>query len=89
MAIVMVGASLLSVSCFEDLDDNYRDASTTEINDFIWRGLNYFYLYKGSVTQLQDNAFASQGDKKAYLASFDTPEDCFEALTDSSDPFSL
>ncbi len=89
MAIAMVGASLLSVSCFEDLDDNYREASTTEINDFIWRGLNYFYLYKGSVPNLQDNAFDSQGDKKAYLASFDTPEDCFEALTDPSDPFSL
>ena len=81
--------SLLSISCFDDLDDNYREATTTEINEFIWRGLNYFYLYKGSVPQLQDNAFATEGDKKAYLASFDSPEDCFEALTDLSDPFSL
>ena len=89
IAITMAAVSLLSVSCFEDLDDNYREATTVEINDFIWRGLNYFYLYKGSVPQLQDNAFASAGDKNAYLASFDTPEDCFEALTDLSDPFSL
>lgn len=89
IAITMAAVSLLSVSCFEDLDDNYREATTVEINDFIWRGLNYFYLYKGSVPQLQDNAFASAGDKNTYLASFDTPEDCFEALTDLSDPFSL
>ncbi len=89
IAIAMVSASLLSLSCFEDLDDNNREATTLEINDFIWRGLNYFYLYKGSVPQLQDNAFASNADKNAYLSSFDTPEDCFEALTDLSDPFSL
>lgn len=87
LGLITVG--LLSTSCFEDLDDTYREATTKEINEFIWRGLNYFYLYKGSVPQLQDNAFVSNADKNAYLGSFDTPEDCFEALTDLSDPFSL
>ncbi|MEY2997536.1 MAG: hypothetical protein RIQ82_916, partial [Bacteroidota bacterium] len=53
MLMTLSLVSLLSISCFEDLDDNYREATTTEINEFIWRGLNYFYLYKGSVPQLQ------------------------------------
>lgn len=89
MLLTLSVIGLLSTSCFEDLDDNYREATTTEINEFIWRGLNYFYLYKGSVPQLQDNAFSTEGDKKAFLAAFESPEDCFEALTDLSDPFSL
>ena len=29
------------VSCFEDLDDNARPATSSEINDFIYRGLNF------------------------------------------------
>lgn len=87
--MVLVALCAINISCFEDLDDTNREASLTEINDFIWRGLNYFYLYKGSVPQLQDNAFNSQADKNIFLSSFETPEDCFEALRDSNDSFSL
>jgi len=34
----------LFTSCFEDQDDNA--ISVNEINDFVWRGMNTFYLYK-------------------------------------------
>ena len=87
--LLLVALCAINISCFEDLDDTNREASLTEINDFIWRGLNYFYLYKGSVPKLQDNAFSSQADKNTFLSSLETPEDCFEALRDSNDSFSL
>lgn len=82
-------SALVMTSCFEDLDDVDRPASTLQINDFIWRGLNYFYLYKEQVPMLSDAAFNNEGDKNTYLASFESPEDCFDALTYSDDTFSL
>ncbi|MGB1246622.1 MAG: peptidase S41, partial [Flavobacteriaceae bacterium] len=82
-------STLVMTSCFEDLDDVDRPASTLQINDFIWRGLNYFYLYKEQVPMLSDAAIDNEGDKNTYLASFESPEDCFDALTYSDDAFSL
>ena len=38
---------VLSVSCFEDRDDNTILAS--EINDFVWKGMNATYLYKDEI----------------------------------------
>ena len=35
------------LSCFEDDDDNGAYAS--EINDFIWKGMNAAYLYKADI----------------------------------------
>lgn len=32
-------------SCFEDLDDDLT-FSSSEVKDFIWKGMNVFYLYK-------------------------------------------
>lgn len=57
-------SALVMTSCFEDLDDVDRPASTLQINDFIWRGLNYFYLYKEQVPMLSDAAFDNEGDEK-------------------------
>ena len=87
MLSVCLSCGLLQ-SCFEDQDDNFVAASTTEINDFIWRGLNFFYLYKEDIPNLQNNAFADQGERLAYLSEFNSPEECFAALTSSQDYFS-
>ncbi|MFT4802272.1 MAG: carboxyl-terminal processing protease, partial [Flavobacteriaceae bacterium] len=44
--LLLIAISTLFVSCFEDLDDNIQPASDLDIGNFIYRGLNYFYLYK-------------------------------------------
>ena len=41
---LLVFVSLSLSNCFEDRDDNLISAS--EINDFVWKGMNAFYLYK-------------------------------------------
>ena len=70
--------SLLTTSCFEDNDDN--QISANEINDFVWKGMNLFYLYKDNVPDLANDKFSSDEAYASYLNSFSTPEDLFESL---------
>lgn len=76
-------------SCFKDMDDVMGNASTLDVQNFIYRGLNYFYLYKGEIPKLADNAFASQSELNVFLRSFDSPESLFEGLLAPEDRFSF
>lgn len=79
--LLMACFVLLSVtSCFEDLDDNIVAADTLEINDFVWKAMNQFYLYKPEIPNLADDRFMSDIDYTSYLNGFDTPENLFESL---------
>nr|WP_321233091.1 S41 family peptidase [uncultured Psychroserpens sp.] len=78
------------ISCFEDRDDNAVSAS--EINDFVWKGMNAVYLYKENIPDLANNRFATNGEYADYLNSFDTPETLFESLiyeSETVDRFSI
>lgn len=79
----------LLTGCFEDLDDVILDASTLEINNFIWRGMNDIYLYKEDVPQLADDYFADQEELNDYLDDFSKPEDLFADLVAPQDRFSF
>ncbi len=76
--IIVFVASFLTTSCFKDNDDNTVNAS--EINDFIWKGLNTFYLYKDDVPNLANDRFSTNEDYTSYLNSFSVPEELFESL---------
>ncbi|MDO6597017.1 S41 family peptidase [Oceanihabitans sp. 2_MG-2023] len=76
--ILLCFAATLCTACFEDLDDNPVTAS--EIKDFVWKGMNYAYLYKENKPDLADNRFSSDADYSSYLNSFETPEALFENL---------
>lgn len=60
-----------------------------QIKDFIWSGMNEVYLYKADVSELADNFFASQDERKTFYNSYDTPEALFEDLKYSEDRFSF
>lgn len=81
--------SLLFTSCFEDQDDNSVTASTQEIQNFIYRGLNFFYLYKADTPELADDVFANQGELNDFLNNYDTPEALFSYLQSPQDRFSF
>ncbi|MEO1032989.1 MAG: S41 family peptidase [Bacteroidota bacterium] len=82
--------------CFEDLDDNA--VPNADINDFVWKAMNAYYLYNANVPDLSDDRFGINGinnryDKTEeysdYLDEFSTPEDIFETLIfNSLDTFS-
>lgn len=70
---VLVGITGLQ-SC-EDMDDK-----AVPVNDFIWKGMNLYYLWKDNVQDLNDNRFANQGELNNYLSNFSSPESLFESL---------
>ncbi|HPE83917.1 MAG TPA: peptidase S41, partial [Aequorivita sp.] len=86
--IPLLAISMLFVSCFEDMDDNIQPASTLDIQNFIYRGLNYYYLYKADTPELANDAFSSQGELDSFLNNYDSPEALFDYLLSPQDRFS-
>jgi len=76
--IFLIAFSL--TGCFDDNDDVITAASTTDVGDFIWKGMNSYYLYKENVPDLEDNRFTSQGDLNNYINGFSSPNTFFENL---------
>ncbi|MEM5564411.1 S41 family peptidase [Psychroserpens sp. AS72] len=70
--------TLSMTSCFEDRDDNAIAAS--EINDFVWKGMNAVYLYKDDVPDLANDRFTTNEQYGNYLSGFTAPENLFESL---------
>lgn len=80
--IVITG---LTVSCFSDFDDD----GNANIKDFIWRGMNFVYLYKDFKPDLANDRFTSDQDYNDFLGLFSSPEDLFDNLLyDNSPEFS-
>lgn len=86
---LFVTSSLFLNSCFEDLDDTIQPASTVDIQDFIYKAMNIWYLYKPEVPDLSNDRFATQGELNDFLTSFSSPEALFDALTAPQDEFSF
>lgn len=52
----------------------------TDIQDFIWQGMNEIYYWQGDVPNLADNKFSTQAAYKTFLESIDDPTDFFNSL---------
>ncbi|MAQ00050.1 MAG: carboxyl-terminal protease [Flavobacteriaceae bacterium] len=88
--LLIAAISLVNFSCFEDDDD--LGAYTSEINDFVWKGMNAVYLYKQEIFDLSNNRFDSSDEYANYLNNFESPEILFESLIyerESIDKFSV
>ena len=73
---------LLSAYIFQSCQDEDDVAAPTnlEVNDFIWKGLNLYYLWQADVPNLSDNKFANQAELNSFLKGYSTPESLFESL---------
>jgi carboxyl-terminal processing protease len=87
--LLLIAVATLFVSCFDDLDDNIQPATNLDIGNFIYRGLNYFYVYKADTPELADDYFTNQNELDSFLNSFDSPEETFDYLLSPQDRFSL
>lgn len=67
-----------TISC-EDNDDN-AVPKALQSKDFVWKGLNLYYLWKNNVPDLADNRFANQDQLNAYSESFANPTELFNGL---------
>ena len=70
---LVIGAIALQ-SC-EDQDD-----TAVPVNDFIWKGLNLYYLWQADVPNLADDKFSDQVQLNRFVGSYPSPEDLFESL---------
>ncbi len=51
-----------------------------QVHDFVWKGLNAYYLWQKDIPDLQDNRFNTQTELNGYLQGAGTPEALFESL---------
>ena len=78
--IVAVLVLFLSIGCSEDDINNPNITEDIEIQDYIWNGLNIFYLWQESVTNLADDRFNSDQEYVNFLKTEADPGDFFENL---------
>ena len=70
-------------SCQDDDDviaPSNTDSQNVGIQNFIWKGLNLYYLWQTNVPNLSDNKFATQKDLNSFLSGYPKPETLFESL---------
>ena len=48
-----------------------------EINDFVWKAMNAYYLYQDQIPDLADRRFINQPELNSYLRGFATPNSLF------------
>jgi carboxyl-terminal processing protease len=63
----------------DDIDDN-AVPSNLRVNDFVWKGMNLYYLWQADVTDLADNRFANQDQLNTFLTDYSSPIDLFNSL---------
>jgi carboxyl-terminal processing protease len=63
----------------QDMDD-VAAPMDLEIKDFIWKGLNQYYLWQADVPNLSDDRFSSQAELNTFLSGYSSPESLFDAL---------
>lgn len=84
---------LLIYSCQDDRDDNISNindlANTENVNDFIWKAMNVYYVYKSDVPQLADDRFDNTTAYRDFLKRTDSPINFFFSLLAPQDRFSF
>ena len=70
-------SGLIFQSC--EKDDNNVPQSI-EVNNFVWKGLNLYYLWQTDVADLSDYRFSDQQNLNNFLYTYANPEDLFQHL---------
>ena len=56
-----------------------------EVQDFIWKAMNAYYLHQDEISDLSDTKFNSNQQLENFLYNFETPEEIFNSLKKTSD----
>jgi hypothetical protein len=77
--IILLLLAVFTLQSCQDQDDVAAPADL-DVQDFIWKGLNLYYLWQADVPNLSDDRFATQQELNTFLAGYPVPEDLFDAL---------
>ena len=69
--------TLINTGCSDDTVTTIVDS---EINDFVWKGMNSWYNWQSNVPNLSDTKDNNVADYTAFLNGYSQPEDLFDAL---------
>lgn len=76
--ILLCTISILTTSCFKDNDDD--QIASSEINDFVWKGMNSWYNWQENVPNLSDSKDNNQDSYYSFLSQTSNPETFFNDL---------
>ena len=76
--------------CKDDIDDTIVVAPTEnlEVEDFIYKVMNFAYYWQKDVPNLADNKFTDDKEYTAFLQSFNGPASLFEGLKYKAEKYS-
>lgn len=79
---ILVSLLFLSFACEkeESTEPSIEVTTADEINHFIWKGLNLYYLWQADVPDLADNRFNNLEDLYTFYRNSNSPEDTFNSL---------
>ena len=87
--VSLLSVLFLSVSCSkqeeEVLIEQFTVTTADEINYFIWRGLNLYYLWQEDVPDLANNRFSNVEEIYTFFRKNETPEATFNSLLNAPD----
>lgn len=68
----------LTTNC--DTKDDLEVPESVAINNFVWKGMNLYYLWQSDVENLADDKFSNQSQLNNFLSGYSNPSDLFNAL---------
>lgn len=82
---------VLFIGCKDDQDDVIEVPTTEnlEVEDFVYKAMNYVYYWQKDVPNLADNKFSNDKTYTAFLQSFNGPKDLYENLKYLGDKYSV
>ena len=92
LSLLLLSLLLLIVGCKKADDDDdpniIRLETDLEISDFIWRGLNQYYYWQETVSNLSDSKLDNESEYAYYLSQNSDPDSFFSSLLHPDDRFS-
>jgi len=67
-------------SCQNEDQDDVAPPMNIEIQNFVWKGMNLYYLWQADVPNLSDTKFKNQTELNTFLTGYPKPEVLFDAL---------
>lgn len=78
--LLLLVIGLFSIYSCSKSDDSLDVPRNIEVQNFIWKGLNLYYLWQEDSPDLVDGRFANQGQLNSFLENFSNPKSLFDHL---------
>lgn len=78
LSLLLTLSGFMLQSC-DDMNDK-PIPTEIQIHDFVWKGLNTYYLWQADVANLSDTRFSGRDDLNNFLYNYPQPEQLFQNL---------